>query len=150
MEVRMQAEGIQRHMQLVTDATEPVAPSTLLCFVLVELSTGAHAFCSVYDFGPWPLLQGFAPEQLNDRVLETFRSTRTIMANGFVFDELSPEVVAALFDESRRAGAAIFFDPGTICNASNGVGGLTVARLPHQDAIRSRHHNVAALVETIT
>ena len=31
---------------------------TLLCFVLVDLVTSAHAFCSRYDFGPWPLLPG--------------------------------------------------------------------------------------------
>ncbi len=44
---------------------EPLAPEafsaelarTLLCFVLVD-AAGAHAFCSAYDFGPWPLLPG--------------------------------------------------------------------------------------------
>lgn len=44
---------------------EPLAPNlfseslkhTLLCFVLVD-STASHAFCSRYDFGPWPLLPG--------------------------------------------------------------------------------------------
>ncbi len=30
---------------------------TLLCFVLVG-PDGGHVFCSRYDFGPWPLLQG--------------------------------------------------------------------------------------------
>lgn len=30
---------------------------TLLCFVLVD-PHGKHAFCSRYDFGPWPLLAG--------------------------------------------------------------------------------------------
>jgi hypothetical protein len=30
---------------------------TLLCFVLVDPSS-QHAFCSRYDFGPWPLLEG--------------------------------------------------------------------------------------------
>ncbi len=43
-------------------AIEPVARGvrseeqnkTLLCFVLVAGSQ--HAFCSSYDFGPWPLL----------------------------------------------------------------------------------------------
>ena len=31
--------------------------STLLCFVLVGPAQ-QHAFCSRYDFGPWPLLEG--------------------------------------------------------------------------------------------
>ena len=30
---------------------------TLICFVLVDPNS-RHAFCSRYDFGPWPLLQG--------------------------------------------------------------------------------------------
>lgn len=30
---------------------------TLLCFVLVD-PEGGHAFCSRYDFGPWPLVAG--------------------------------------------------------------------------------------------
>jgi hypothetical protein len=28
-----------------------------VCFVLVD-AAGGHAFCSRYDFGPWPLLEG--------------------------------------------------------------------------------------------
>ena len=31
--------------------------ATLLCFVLVGPAS-SHAFCSRYDFGPWPLLEG--------------------------------------------------------------------------------------------
>ena len=46
---------------------EPLTPAvfaaklraTLLCFVLVGPGS-AHAFCSAYDFGPWPLLPGVA------------------------------------------------------------------------------------------
>ncbi len=57
---------------------EPLTPGagsaalrdTLLCFVLVGAS--AHAFCSRYDFGPWPLLPGVAalpPAVLQARIL---------------------------------------------------------------------------------
>lgn len=35
----------------------PELRETLVCFVLVDPSS-AHAFCSRYDFGPWPLLPG--------------------------------------------------------------------------------------------
>jgi sugar/nucleoside kinase (ribokinase family) len=38
-----------------TDARAAAAAQTLLCFVLVD-PAGGHAFCSAYDFGPWPLL----------------------------------------------------------------------------------------------
>jgi hypothetical protein len=44
--------------------------STLLCFVLVGPAQ-QHAFCSRYDFGPWPLLEGV--ETLPDRVSEVPR-----------------------------------------------------------------------------
>lgn len=37
---------------------DPAVRGTLLCFVLVDAGSGAHAFCSAYDFGPWPLLRG--------------------------------------------------------------------------------------------
>lgn len=33
--------------------------STLICFVLVDPQS-RHAFCSRYDFGPWPLLDGIS------------------------------------------------------------------------------------------
>ncbi len=49
---------------------EPLAPAgdaTLLCFVLVA-PPSQHAFCSAYDFGPWPLLRGV--DALRPRVLE--------------------------------------------------------------------------------
>lgn len=82
--------------------------------MLVERTSGVHTFCSRYDFGPWPLLQGLSQAGLHDDVFMAFRGTRAVMMNGFIFDELSPDVVRALVDQSRLAGAAIFFDPGTL------------------------------------
>ena len=38
--------------------------------------------------------------------------TRAVMLNGFVFDELAPEVVTSLATSSHTSGASIFFDPG--------------------------------------
>lgn len=112
----MQAEGVKQHLQLVDSehhrSGSLAALSTLLCFVLVHAESGAHDFCSRYDFGPWPLLQGFSTTQLNRKVLNAFGQTRTVMINGFVFDELAPEVVQCLATRSRQSGAAVFFDPG--------------------------------------
>lgn len=57
------------------EALSPAAAAefaTLLCFVLVAPAS-AHAFCSAYDFGPWPLLAGVA--SLQPRVLEVKRCT---------------------------------------------------------------------------
>eukprot|EP00882_Tetradesmus_deserticola_P030447 GHRQ01034191.1.p3 GENE.GHRQ01034191.1~~GHRQ01034191.1.p3 ORF type:complete len:118 (-),score=44.34 GHRQ01034191.1:100-453(-) len=55
--------GLQEERIAATTRIMPAALSgteldrTLLCFVLVD-KDGKHAFCSRYDFGPWPLLGG--------------------------------------------------------------------------------------------
>ncbi|KAF6266752.1 Ribokinase-like protein [Scenedesmus sp. NREL 46B-D3] len=72
---------------------------TLLCFVLVD-EAGKHAFCSRYDFGPWPLLGG------------VLCSTAAVFTNGFVFDELPLELVKQAIRTASNAGAAVLFDPG--------------------------------------
>ncbi len=53
-----------------------VAPPTLLCFVLVAPGSD-HAFCSAYDFGPWPLLKGVRSWPQN--VQQVGRGTRTVL-----------------------------------------------------------------------
>jgi hypothetical protein len=108
----VQEEGIQEHLTLTENVEDELLLHTLVCFVLVERSTRAHSFCSRYDFGPWPLLTHFSPDQVHGNVLEAFRNARTVMMNGFVFDELLPEVVSTLAGDSHRSGASIFFDPG--------------------------------------
>ena len=86
--------------------------STLICFVLTHAATATHTFCSRYDFGPWPLLEGLSARDLPGDVFAAFRGTRAVMMNGFVFDELSAHLVRALASEARASGAAVFFDPG--------------------------------------
>ena len=112
--VLVQAEGVHKQLSL----TEPHATSsllaTLICFVLVHRATGGHAFCSRYDFGPWPLLGGLSEAEVHPDVLHAFSGTRAVMLNGFVFDELSADVVRALANASLAAGAAVFFDPGVL------------------------------------
>jgi hypothetical protein len=53
----LQEEGIHSIEPIATAAAADRLKDTLLCFVLVDPSS-AHAFCSSYDFGPWPLLAG--------------------------------------------------------------------------------------------
>ena len=108
----LQEEGIREHLTLTEDVEDEILLQTLACFVLVETSTRAHSFCSRYDFGPWPLLSKFSPQQIRANVSEAFMSTRAVMMNGFVFDELSSEVVTSLATSSHESGASIFFDPG--------------------------------------
>eukprot|EP00878_Enallax_costatus_P032986 GHUV01036348.1.p1 GENE.GHUV01036348.1~~GHUV01036348.1.p1 ORF type:complete len:298 (+),score=89.05 GHUV01036348.1:387-1280(+) len=82
---------------------------TLLCFVLVD-PHGKHAFCSQYDFGPWPLLAGVST--LPGPVTQVLQSTAAVFTNGFVFDELPLELVKTAIHTASSSGAAILFDPG--------------------------------------
>lgn len=125
----MQNEGVSDLQPLL-----PVGrtlPQTLLCFVLVS-PTGGHVFCSSYDFGPWPIIDGAVeiPEPVmqvwggmcchvlfyaaSTTLSQMLQRTRALYLNGFVFDELEPSLVAAVARVARDAGAAVFFDPGTL------------------------------------
>ena len=53
----LQSEGIAHFEPLAPTAFNEQLRETLLCFVLMG-PAAAHAFCSRYDFGPWPLLPG--------------------------------------------------------------------------------------------
>eukprot|EP00891_Asterochloris_glomerata_P001702 jgi/Astpho2/1702/fgenesh1_pg.00032_%23_41_t len=87
----------------------PELQETLLCFVLVGPGS-QHAFCSRYDFGPWPLLPGILSVPQN--ISRILCDTHAVHLNGFALDELPPELVVAMLSEARQAGAAVFFDPG--------------------------------------
>lgn len=85
---------------------------TLVCFVLVD-PAGGHTFCSRYDFGPWPLLEGV--DHLPTHVIQALTRTRAVCLNGYVFDELPLALVKAAAEVASGSGAAIFFDPGPRC-----------------------------------
>ncbi|KAG2496877.1 hypothetical protein HYH03_005276 [Edaphochlamys debaryana] len=86
--------------------------STLICFVLVGPAS-QHAFCSRYDFGPWPLLEGIA--ELPQQAQQVLRSSRAVFTNGFIFDELPLHAVESACLDAISNGSAIFFDPGPRC-----------------------------------
>lgn len=83
--------------------------ATLLCFVLVGPSA-QHAFCSRYDFGPWPLLplKGGLPGDAEAAIA----NSNSLYINGFAFDDLPSDTVIAAAKVSRDNGSAVFFDPG--------------------------------------
>lgn len=101
-------------------SSESDASPTLVCFVLVAPDT-QHSFCSLYDFGPWPLLS-FVKKVTPDmkRILE---ETAAVFVNGFVFDEMPTNVVIEAAKHAADSGAAIFFDPGprswTFCSGDH-------------------------------
>ena len=49
------AQAEQVHLIQPMEASVATLDRTLVCYVLVDATT-AHAFCSSYDMGPWPLL----------------------------------------------------------------------------------------------
>ncbi|WIA08996.1 hypothetical protein OEZ85_008410 [Tetradesmus obliquus] len=100
-------EAITRIMPATLSGTD--LDRTLLCFVLVD-PDGKHAFCSRYDFGPWPLLGGVS--NLPPSVTQVLQSTAAVFTNGFVFDELPLELVKQAIRTASDAGAAVLFDPG--------------------------------------
>ncbi len=75
-----QEEGVGRVEPLTPGAASAALRDTLLCFVLVGAS--AHAFCSRYDFGPWPLLPGVAslpPAVLQARIPASLRAGQPLL-----------------------------------------------------------------------
>jgi hypothetical protein len=54
---------------------------TLVCFVLCD-NKGQHAFCSRYDFGPWPFLSSLKTLPKHSR--EVLKRSRSCFINGFV------------------------------------------------------------------
>ncbi|GIL69748.1 hypothetical protein Vretimale_10235 [Volvox reticuliferus] len=113
MDLELQNEGIYATTRIdSTSGSESDLDSTLICFVLVDPES-RHAFCSRYDFGPWPLLGGI--RTLPEEATSVLRSARALFTNGFIFDELPLEAVQAACTDAIQHGAAIFFDPGPRC-----------------------------------
>lgn len=82
-----QEEGVARFQPLVPKAFDEALKETLLCFVLLDDRTSAHAFCSRYDFGPWPLLPGV------DRLPESVHQVR---AQSACSHQLFPTLMSSL------------------------------------------------------
>ena len=81
--------------------------NTLVCYVLVDKETNEHAFCSRYDFGPWPLLGGKDVATLSGGAERALERTGAVFVNGFVFDEVPEEMVLRAARVSQEHGAAV-------------------------------------------
>ncbi|KAG1673693.1 hypothetical protein FOA52_010562 [Chlamydomonas sp. UWO 241] len=108
----LQAESVQSAEMVAPTVMGSELDKTLVCFVLVDPSH-RHAFCSRYDFGPWPLLQGIT--SLPPGSGQRLANTKAMWTNGFVFDELPLPIVVSACEQTIASGAAIFFDPGPRC-----------------------------------
>ena len=84
--------------------------NTLVCYVIVDKETNEHAFCSRYDFGPWPLFENMTT--LSAGAEKALQNTSAVFVNGFVFDEVPEALVVHAARVSQAHGAAVLFDPG--------------------------------------
>ena len=75
----LRGEGVAAVEPVAAGAAGPADASTLLCFVLVAPG-GKHAFCSRYDFGPWPLLTGV--RELPPGMERMLQDTQALFING--------------------------------------------------------------------
>mmetsp|Transcript_20261 Transcript_20261/g.44241 ORF Transcript_20261/g.44241 Transcript_20261/m.44241 type:complete len:412 (+) Transcript_20261:120-1355(+) len=108
----LKSELVVKNEKIAPERHNSNLDNTLVCFVLVD-PHHSHSFCSRYDFGPWPLLDGIS--ELPPGAVQLLRDTKAVFTNGFVFDELPLEVVCKSCQEAIYHGAAVFFDPGPRC-----------------------------------
>lgn len=113
MDEVLKEEGVLATTRIAPAIYDPSLDQTLICFVLVDPNS-QHAFCSRYDFGPWPLLQGI--DGLPPAATAVLRSSRAIFTNGFIFDELPLHIVQSACSDAIQHGSAVFFDPGPRCH----------------------------------
>lgn len=82
---------------------------TLLCWVLID-PDHRHGFCSRFDFNKDPAFKWI--KELPVSAKEVIQRSKVLFCNGFLFDELSPDVIASTVDFARETGCVVFFDPG--------------------------------------
>lgn len=142
-------EGVD-HVELIPaddGARVSALAETLICFVLSD-GAGAHAFCSRYDLGPWPLMRDVS--DVSNEAREVLRQCRAVFVNGFVFDELKPRAVKQALALAKSNGAGVFFDPGprafTFVDETNAsrLEALNVA-LTNADVVLATEEELAAL-----
>ncbi|MQL98922.1 hypothetical protein Taro_031639 [Colocasia esculenta] len=82
---------------------------TLLCWVLVD-PFQRHGFCSRADFTQDPAFSWM--KELTKTVQLAIKQSKILFCNGYVFDELSPDLIVSALDCAISAGTTVFFDPG--------------------------------------
>ncbi|CAD7705348.1 unnamed protein product [Ostreobium quekettii] len=86
--------------------------NTLICFVLVDPQS-RHAFCSLYDVEPGPILGD--GDSLTPEAMGAIGRSRALFINGFIFDELSPGLIERVAVSAKEMGTVLMFDPGPRC-----------------------------------
>ncbi|ERN01387.1 fructokinase-1 isoform X1 [Amborella trichopoda] len=82
---------------------------TLICWVLVD-PLQRHGFCSRSDFSKDPAFNWMI--KLSRNVELAIRQSKILFCNGYIFDELSPDLIVSAINFASDVGTSIFFDPG--------------------------------------
>jgi sugar/nucleoside kinase (ribokinase family) len=69
----------------------------------------SHSF-SRFDFNKEPAFKSI--KELPTSAKEIINQSKVLFCNGFLFDELSPEVIMSAVDYANESGCMVFFDPG--------------------------------------
>ncbi|KAL6006845.1 hypothetical protein ACLOJK_032341 [Asimina triloba] len=92
-----------------TEAATGSSYETLLCWVLVD-PLQRHGFCSRADFRKEPAFSWM--NKLTGKVKMAIKQSKILFCNGYVFDELSPDLILSAMDCAIDVGTVVFFDPG--------------------------------------
>ncbi|KAJ6827191.1 uncharacterized protein M6B38_368090 [Iris pallida] len=94
---------------------------TLLCWVLVDPFQN-HGFCSRADFSHEPAFSWVT--RLSEPIKMAIQESKILFCNGYVFDELPPDLINSALHCAIDAGTTVFFDPGprgrTLLNGTSG------------------------------
>ncbi|ONK78711.1 uncharacterized protein A4U43_C02F21640 [Asparagus officinalis] len=83
--------------------------STLLCWVFVDPHQN-HEFFSNTGFSEGPVLGRMT--NLPKQAVAEIQQSKILFCDGYVFDEISPDLVVSALNRAIDAGTTIFFDPG--------------------------------------
>ncbi|KAI5066771.1 hypothetical protein GOP47_0017299 [Adiantum capillus-veneris] len=101
----LEKEGVQ----VIRLEEEDIQEETLVCWVLVD-SNHRHGFCSRFDFNKDPAFTWI--KELPVCAKETILRSKVLFFNGFLFDELTPDMITLAVDFANETGCVVFFDPG--------------------------------------
>lgn len=101
----LEKEGVQ----VVRLQKDKIQEETLLCWVLVD-PDHCHGFCSRFDFNKNPAFKYI--KELPRCAKEVIQRSKVLFCNGFLFDELTPELITSAVDFASETGCLLFFDPG--------------------------------------
>lgn len=101
----LEKEGVQ----VIRLEAQDIQEETLVCWVLVD-SNHHHGFCSRFDFNKEPAFKWI--KELPVCAKETIQRSKALFFNGFLFDEITPEMITLAVDYANATGCVVFFDPG--------------------------------------